>query len=80
MSDLAEISEIENENLEAHVAICAQRYKQLDLRLTMLEVKMDAINKDILQGQKSLKTTIINSAGGIIIALIGVIGTILMKM
>jgi len=80
MSDLAEISEIENENLEAHVAICAQRYKQLDLRLTMLEVKMDAINKDILDGQKSLKTTIINSAGGIIIALIGVIGTILMKM
>lgn len=80
MSDLAEISEIENENLEAHVAICAQRYKQLDLRLTTLEVKMDAINKDILQGQKSLKTTIINSAGGIIIALIGVIGTILMKM
>jgi hypothetical protein len=80
MSDLAEISEIENENLEAHVAICAQRYKQLDLRLTMLEVKMDAINKDIVDGQKSLKTTIINSAGGIIIALIGIIGTILMKM
>lgn len=80
MSDLAEISEIENENLEAHVAICAQRYKQLDLRLTTLEVKMDAVQREIIDGQKSLKTTIISSAGTIVVALIGVISTILIKL
>jgi hypothetical protein len=79
MSDLAEISDIENESLEAHVAICAQRYKQLDLRLHTLEVKMDVVQKEIIEGQKSLKGTIITSAGGIIVALIGVIGTILAK-
>lgn len=79
MSDLAEISDIENESLPAHTAICAQRYKQVDLRLISLETKMDAIQKDILQGQKSLKTVIINSAASIVVALIGVIGTILMK-
>lgn len=79
MSDLAEISDIENESLPAHTAICAQRYKQVDLRLISLEVKMDAIQKDILEGQKSLKTTIITSASSIVVALIGVIGTILMK-
>jgi hypothetical protein len=79
MSDLAEISDIENESLPAHTAICAQRYKQVDLRLIALEVKMDAIQKDILDGQKSLKTTIITSASSIVVALIGVIGTILMK-
>lgn len=79
MSDLAEISDIENESLEAHVAICAQRYKQLDLRLHTLEVKMDVVQKEIIDGQRSLKSVIISSAGSIVVALIGVIGTILMK-
>lgn len=79
MSDLAEISDIENENLEAHVAICAQRYKQLDLRLITLETKMDAVQKEIIDGQKSLKTTIITSSTSIVVALFGVIGTILAK-
>jgi len=79
MSDLAEISDIENESLPAHTAICAQRYKQLDLRLHTLEIKMDSVQKEIIDGQKSLKTTIITSAGSIVVALIGVIGTILAK-
>jgi hypothetical protein len=79
MSDLAEISDIENESLPAHTAICAQRYKQVDLRLVALEMKMNDIQKDILEGQKSLKTTIITSASSIVVALIGVIGTIFMK-
>lgn len=79
MSDLAQISDIENESLPAHTAICAQRYKQVDLRLISLESKMDAIQKDILNGQKSLKVVLIKSAGSIVVALIGVIGTILMK-
>lgn len=79
MSDLAEISDIENESLPAHTAICAQRYKQLDLRLITLETKMDAVQKEIIDGQKSLKSVIISSAASIVVALIGVIGTILMK-
>lgn len=79
MSDLAEISDIENESLPAHTAICAQRYKQLDLRLITLETKMDAVQKEIIDGQKSLKTVIISSAGSIVVALIAVIGTIITK-
>lgn len=79
MSDLAEISDIENESLPAHTAICAQRYKQLDLRLITLETKMDAVQKDILLGQKSLKTTIITATATIVSSLLGVIVTILMK-
>lgn len=79
MSDLAEISDIENESLPAHTAICAQRYKQLDLRLNTLEVKMDAVQKEIIDSQKSLKAVIISSATSIVVALVGVIGTILMK-
>lgn len=79
MSDLAEISDIENESLEAHVAICAQRYKHLDLRLHTLEVKMDAVQKEIIEGQKSLKTVIITSSSTIVVALIGIISTLLLK-
>lgn len=79
MSDLAQTTEIENESLPAHVSICSQRYKQLDLRLHNLEVKMDQVQKEIIQGQRSLKTTIISSAGSIVIALIGVIGAIFTK-
>jgi hypothetical protein len=79
MSDLAEISDIENESLPAHTAICAQRYKQVDLRLVALEIKMNDIQKDILEGQKSLKTTIITSTATIVASLLGVIVTILMK-
>lgn len=79
MSDLAEISDIENTSLPAHTAICAQRYKQVDLRLISLEGKMDAIQQDILEGQKSLKATLITTGGSIVIALIGVIGAIVTK-
>ena len=79
MSDLAEISDIENESLPAHTAICAQRYKQVDLRLVALEMKMNDIQKDILEGQKSLKATIITSTATIVASLLGVVVTILMK-
>lgn len=79
MSDLAQISDIENESLEAHVAICAQRYKQLDLRLNTLEVKMDAVQKEIIEGQRSLKTVIITSSTTIVVSMIGIITTMLMK-
>ena len=77
MSDIAETSDIENESLPAHVSICSQRYKQLELRLVTLELKMDSVQREIIDGQKSLKTVIISSAGSIVVALIGVIGTIL---
>jgi len=79
MSDLAEISDIENSSLPAHTAICAQRYKQLDLRLTSLESKMDAVQKDIVDGQKSLKITIITATATIVSSMLGIVLTILMK-
>lgn len=79
MSDFTDTTDLERTSLEAHVDLCALRYGQLDQRLTSLEYKMDAVQKDILEGQKSLKTTIITSSGTIVVALIGIIGTILSK-
>jgi hypothetical protein len=66
MSDLGETTNLEKTSLEAHVDLCAMRYRQLDLRLSSLETKMDVIQKDIIDGQRSMKTTLIGSAATIL--------------
>lgn len=80
MSDLGETTSLEKTSLEAHVDLCAMRYRQLDTRLTSLEIMMSSIQREIVDGQKSLKTTIITTTGTIVVALLGIIGTILMKL
>lgn len=80
MVDFGDTTKLEKESLEAHVDLCAMRYQQLDLRLKTLEVKMDGVQKEIIDGSKSLKTVIITSSSSIVVALLGVIGTILIKM
>lgn len=78
-SDLAETTNLEKQSLEAHVDLCAMRYKQLDLRLTNLETKMDAVQKEIIEGQKSLKTTLITSAVTLLGGMMSIVIVILMK-
>lgn len=68
----------ERESLEAHVDLCAMRYQQLDDRLKKVEDSLTEIRKDVIDGQKSLKKTIITTSGSIIVAILGLIGTILM--
>ena len=79
MTDFGATTAFEKQSLEAHVDLCAMRYQQLDLRLKTLEHKMDLVQKEILDGSKSLKTVMITSAGTIVAALIGLITTLLMK-
>jgi len=79
MSDLGETTSLEKQSLEAHVDLCAMRYKQLDTRLGVLEEKMDAVQKDILEGQKSLKITLIGAAATLLGGMISIVITILMK-
>lgn len=72
--------ELEKTNLEAHVDLCAQRYGQLDERMTNLEAKVGKIHNDILEGQKSMTKVIIGTAGTVIAGVMGIIVTLLMKM
>lgn len=44
---------LERENLEAHVDLCAERYSYLESRLTAIENKVDGISKDV---QSHIKT------------------------
>ena len=79
MSELPTTS-LEKESLEAHVDLCALRYKNLDTRLTNVEEKMDAIHKDITDGQKSMTKVLIGTAGTIIAGLLSTVIVIIMNL
>ena len=76
---LQDTTALEKTSLEAHVDLCAMRYGQLDQRLVSLEGKVDLIQKDIIEGQKSLKTTIIATAGTLMAGVLSIVVTILIK-
>jgi hypothetical protein len=70
---------LERTSLEAHVDLCALRYKQLDDRLTSLEGKVDDMHKDIVQGQKSLTKVIVGTAGTVIAGVLSVALAVVMS-
>lgn len=39
----------ERDNLEIHVDLCTERYKQLEYRLTIVETKLTEFNQDLNQ-------------------------------
>ena len=69
----------ETEDLETHVSICHERYLQLDARLVKLEEDVSILRQDIVEGNKSLKSTVITTSGTIIVALIGLLTAIFLK-
>jgi len=73
-------TEIEKENLEAHVELCAQRYEQLDRRLTSIEGKVSTLQKTIEDSQLSTIKVLIGTAGTVIVGVLSLIGIILTKM
>ena len=79
MSDLP-TTDLEKESLEAHVDLCALRYKNLDERLSNVEEKVDLIHKDITDGQKSMTKVLIGTAGTIIAGLLSTVIVIIMNI
>jgi len=45
-------TELEKQNLEAHVDLCAERYKGLHDRLSAIEHSLKRMNEDMIAGQK----------------------------
>ena len=70
---MAKATELEKENLEAHVDLCQQRYENLESRLTKIETKVDSIHKDVVEGQKSMTKVLIGAAGTIVAGLLSTI-------
>lgn len=78
MADLP-TTELEKESLEAHVDLCALRYKNLDERLTKIEEKVDDIHEDITNGNKSMVKVLIGATGTIIAGLLSTIVVLLVS-
>lgn len=49
-------SDIEKKSLEAHVELCAERYKNLDERLKSLDDRMDSIERLIVEIKGAIST------------------------
>ena len=77
---LMSTTDLEKQNLEAHVDLCSERYKGLHDRLTAIEVRLGKMNEDMLTGQKSSRTTIIATAGTVIAGLLSTMVVLLMRM
>jgi hypothetical protein len=74
------MSELEKTNLEAHVDLCAERYKGLHDRLTAIEQSLKRIADDMLVSHKSSNKTLIMTAGTVIAGLLSTIVVVLLKM
>ena len=79
--------DIEKENLEAHVELCAERYRRLEEKLENVETKMGSVSNDLSglhtsmsQDNKIIIKTLIATAGTIIVALVSAVAAVLTKM
>ena len=77
---MAGTTDLEKENLEAHVDLCQQRYENLESRLTKIETKVDSIHKDGVEGQKSMTKVLIGAAGTIVAGLLSTIIVLVMNL
>lgn len=77
---MAQPTELEKENLEAHVDLCAQRYTVLESRLTNIENKVENIHQDMIEGQKSMTKVLIGTADTIVAGLLSTIVVILLQL
>lgn len=73
-------TDIEKENLEAHVELCAQRYHALENRLTSIEGKVASLQETIEKSSLNTIKVLIGTAGTIIVACISLLGVILSKL
>ena len=77
---LMSTTDLEKQNLEAHVDLCTERYKSLHDRLSAIEVRLGRMNEEMTAGHKSQTKTIIATAGTVVAGLLSTVVVILMKM
>jgi hypothetical protein len=76
---MSNTTEIEKENLEAHVELCAQRYDALEKRLTGVEGKLSTLQKTIEDSSLNTIKILIGTAGTIIVAILSLVGIVVTK-
>jgi len=71
--------DIEKTNLEVHVDLCAQRYENLDNRLSNIEHKFVDLQKLIEAGNSSMTKVVIGTAGTIVTGVLSVLFVLLSR-
>lgn len=71
--------EIEKDNLELHVELCAARYESLEKRLTNIEVKVSELGNTIKESQHSMTKVLIGTAGTVVAGVISTLVVLLTK-
>jgi hypothetical protein len=70
---------IEKENLEAHVELCAQRYDALEQRLSGVEKSLGVLKDIVEKSHMSMTKILIGTAGTVITGIISIVVVILLK-
>ena len=73
-------TDIEKENLESHVELCALRYGELERRLTSIEKKVADLTDTVQKSSLNTIKVLIGTAGTIIVGVLSLIGVIITKM
>ena len=73
-------TELEKQNLEAHVDLCSERYNRLHDRLSAIELHLTKMNEKMSTSHTSQTRTIIATAGTVVAGLLSTVVVILMKM
>lgn len=72
-------TQIEKENLEAHVELCAERYAQLDRRLGSIETKVQELTDTIEKSNSSMVKVVIGTAGTVVAGVLSTLVVLLTK-
>lgn len=72
-------TDIEKNNLESHVELCALRYQNLETRLTTIESKVVSLAEKIQESQSSMSKVVIGATATIVAGLLSTVVTILIK-
>ena len=73
-------SDIEKENLEAHVELCAIRYKELESRLENIETKVSSLTDAIKDSHLSTIKVLIGTAGTVVASVLGLVIVMIQKL
>ena len=81
---MAETTDIEKKSLEAHVELCAERYKLLEIKLESVEEKITTVASSVETVKKAVQSManrnndrLINWGIGIIVALLSTVAWML---
>jgi hypothetical protein len=73
-------TDIEKENLESHVELCALRYSALESRLTVIEEKVGTLQDIIEKSHMSTIKILIGTAGTVVAGVLSTLVVVMTKM